>query len=100
MNLLDSCRLGAASFKKSIRKNNSKRKHILNLKMCFLVELFFLIDFYTKPRPKFSVYAVLFYMIFHLWVLGNSPNSCLTWQFSHTYTVFVQNLSTFARKPK
>ena len=26
----------------------STRKHILYLKMCFLVELFFLIDFYMK----------------------------------------------------
>ena len=34
----------------STRKNNSIRKHILYLKMCFLVELFFLVNFYMK-RP-------------------------------------------------
>ena len=42
------------SFTNSIRKNKSTRKHILDPKMCFLIdvffliELFFLIDFYMK----------------------------------------------------
>ena len=36
----------AASCKKPIRKNNSTRKHILYLKMCFLVDLFFLTELF------------------------------------------------------
>ena len=47
---------GGTSCKKSIRKNNSTRKHILYLKMCFLVEFFFLVEFYMK-RPL--TYALL-----------------------------------------
>ena len=52
--LMTSNGLWAASCKKSIRKNKSTRNHILDLKMCFLVdsffliELFFFIDFYMK----------------------------------------------------
>ena len=54
-------RLRTALCKKSIRKNNSIRKnkltrnHILDLKMCFLVDLFFLIDFYMK-RPQICTF--------------------------------------------
>ena len=46
-------------------KNNSTRKGILHLKMCFLVELFFLVDFYMK-RPLIPIlnfgYGYLYYM--------------------------------------
>ena len=57
---------GAASCKKSIRKNNpirknkSTRRYIVYLKMCFLVDLFFLIDFYMK-RPLVFVYKLHFF---------------------------------------
>ena len=49
------CMCRAASWKNqqekiTTRKNNSMRKHILYLKICFLDELFFLVDFYMK-RP-------------------------------------------------
>ena len=39
-------KLGAASCKKSIRKNKSTRTHILYLKMWVLVDLFFLINLF------------------------------------------------------
>ena len=40
----------------SIRKNKSTRRHILYLKMCFLVDLFFLIEFYMKRPILMRVY--------------------------------------------
>ena len=44
---------------------NSTRKHIFRYKMCFLVELFFLVDFYMK-RPLIPIlnfgYGYLYYM--------------------------------------